>query len=44
MSDSLTVVVHLPQTVDNVVALLKAIAEIWPDAVFTGDRVEVPRR
>lgn len=43
-SRSLTIVVHLPQRVDKVSALLRLVSEEWPRAAFTGglDRLEIP--
>lgn len=43
-NDSLTIVIHLPQPIDRVTALLVAIAEQWPDAAFTDGlaRLEIP--
>jgi hypothetical protein len=44
-TDSLTIVIHLPQSLDAVSRLLSAIADIFPDAVFPDGglaRMEVP--
>ena len=45
MSDTLTIVIKLPQPVDSVVKLLRTIHEIWPNATLdvSGEWViEVP--
>jgi hypothetical protein len=45
MSDTFTVIVHLPQPIDAVSNLLRTIHENWPDAVIdvTGAwKIEVP--
>jgi hypothetical protein len=41
---TLTIVVHLPQPLDKVVALVRALADEWPDAHFVDglSRLEVP--
>ena len=44
-NDTLTIVIHLPQPVDNVSRVLSTVADIWPDAKldFTGPwRIDVP--
>ena len=45
MSDTLSVIVHLPQTVDAVASLLKAVHDIWPEATLDVNgpwKIEVP--
>lgn len=41
---TMTIVIHLPQLIDKVGALLATLAEQWPDAVFTDGlaRLEIP--
>jgi hypothetical protein len=42
---TMTIVVHLPQPVDNVSRLLNAVADIWPEAKldFTGPwKIDIP--
>lgn len=41
MNDVMTIVIHLPQPIDKMTALLRALAEEWPDAVFTGDQIDI---
>lgn len=41
-----TIVIHLPQPIDKMVALLQALAEGWPDVPFTSAhwlaQIEIP--
>jgi hypothetical protein len=41
-SDRLTIVVHLPQPFDRVVALMAKLGELWPTAPVVGNVVEIP--
>lgn len=42
--DALTIVIHLPQPLDKVTAILQALAGEWPDAHFTNGlaRLDIP--
>ena len=45
MSDTLSVIVHLPQPVDAVASLMSAVHDIWPDATLDVSgpwKIEVP--
>jgi hypothetical protein len=35
LTDTVTITVNLPQPINAVASLLAAVAEIWPDAVFS---------
>lgn len=43
-SDSMTIVIHLPQHVDKINAVLHALGREWPHATFTDGfaRVDIP--
>jgi hypothetical protein len=43
VSDSLTIVIHLPQRFDRIVAVMRVLGEEWPDATTNGlARIEIP--
>lgn len=43
-ASALTIVVHLPQPLESVAALLRLVGDTWPDAAFTDGltRLEIP--
>ena len=44
-NDTLTIVIHLPQPVDNVTRLLNKLADIWPEAVLNVEgawKIDIP--